>query len=312
MTPAGRGAGDHHDAVTPPDRIVIAYVPERSTPFGEPVRSHQLHLMATALRTAGWSPAVTAFDPATPADSLSGDGPSVVFNLCYGWRGGDGQPALGQPELAARLGATGELVGSETEAQRRCQDKRAAGRVATEAGLAAPGELDPATVGDRPVVVKPRHGAAHRRVRVVTGPLDEGEVAADELVQEYVDGPEFSVSVVALDGAPRPLTAARIRYGRQARDPRLYDWATTTFEPVPATRFGLADAGLRAFEALGLRDYARFDFRVAGDGTPVLLDANSLPSLAPRQILATAARWDGIAYDELIGSLAVAARRRLG
>jgi hypothetical protein len=50
-------------------RVLVLRVPVAHTPFGEPVRGHQLHLMRAAPEGAGWTPAVAEFDPAT-ADEL--------------------------------------------------------------------------------------------------------------------------------------------------------------------------------------------------------------------------------------------------
>lgn len=290
-----------------PERALFVYVPERRTPFAEPVRRHQLDLMHSALRPVGWHTREAAFDPDRIVDVLNRERPDIVFDLAYGWTDGDGLTLL-QPEIAAILGDHAALVGSGPEVQQLCQDKRATAAAASELGVPVPAELDPIRLRTEPVVVKPRYGAAHRDVRVVEV---GAELAAgpDEIVQEYVDGPEFTIAVLERGAGPEPLPAARVRFGREAVRPRLYDWMHTTVEPVASSRFGLGETAALLFDGLGLRDYARFDFRVGPHG-PVLLDANSLPSLAPRALLAVSARWDGIGYDELIRLLAVSARRR--
>jgi D-alanine-D-alanine ligase len=43
----------------------------------------------------------------------------------------------------------------------------------------------------------------------------------------------------------------------------------------------IIDYSLAAWAALGCRDFSRFDFRVAPDGTPYFLEVNPLPGLNP-------------------------------
>ena len=46
----------------------------------------------------------------------------------------------------------------------------------------------------------------------------------------------------------------------------------------------------RAFEVLGLRDYARFDLRLTQSGTPFFLEANVTPSLEMGEAFARSAQ----------------------
>ena len=66
-------------------------------------------------------------------------------------------------------------------------------------------------------------------------------------------------------------------------------------EDAPATLGALAEAARAAFTGLGLRDYARFDFRIDAAGRAVLLDANALPglhpALSPFMLAANAGGW---------------------
>ena len=133
------------------------------------------------------------------------------------------------------------------------------------------------------------------------------------LIQEYLDGPEYTVGVIG-DGAGgfTTLPVMRIRNKREGAEPAVYDWSTTTWAPDASGRFGLAATALALFDHLAMADYARFDFRVVAERGPVLLDANALPNLAPRQLLATSARWSGMQYPRLIERIVTAARHRLG
>jgi D-alanine-D-alanine ligase len=46
--------------------------------------------------------------------------------------------------------------------------------------------------------------------------------------------------------------------------------------------------------------YARIDFRVRADGTPLVLEANANPNLEREEDFAEAARHDGISYTALL------------
>lgn len=301
----------HPTPQTPgPSRVVIlAHVPVESTPFGEPVRPHVRHLIRAAIEHAGHQ--CIEAEITSEADvglSLDGHERPLVFNLCYGLRQ-SGQPDAGQPDLAEWFeSAGGHLIGSGAESQRRCQDKLEAGVLAETLGIAAPRAFafDDALTQSGPLIVKPREGAAHRGVRIVEDParLADEPPAETDMVQEYLDGPEYTIGVIGnRSSGVRTLPLVRVRYRRDGADPAIYEWTTTSMAPDSPNRFGIADAAMLLFDALGLEDYARFDFRAVRGRGPVLMDANALPNLAPRQLLATSARWDGLTFPDLITEL---------
>jgi D-alanine-D-alanine ligase len=65
------------------------------------------------------------------------------------------------------------------------------------------------------------------------------------------------------------------------------------------------------FERLGCRDYARFDFRAAADGTPRLMEVNPNPAWAYDGKLAMMAGFAGLAYGEMLRLILEAALRRV-
>jgi D-alanine-D-alanine ligase len=56
----------------------------------------------------------------------------------------------------------------------------------------------------------------------------------------------------------------------------------------------------RIYRTLGLDGYARIDFRLSEKGVPYFIEANPNPEIAESQEFATAAKHDGIPYDELL------------
>jgi len=74
----------------------------------------------------------------------------------------------------------------------------------------------------------------------------------------------------------------------------------------------LESSSRQAFQTLGLRDYARFDIRLAADGRFYFLEANTTPSLETGEALALSARWSGLDYIHLVERLLAVAQRRYG
>ena len=75
----------------------------------------------------------------------------------------------------------------------------------------------------------------------------------------------------------------------------------------------IADSSLRAFEALGCRDFARMDFRISPDGIPYFLEVNPLPGLNPKSgDLPIMAGKVGLTYENLIAAVLDASLQRLG
>lgn len=294
-----------------PDRVVLAHVPTEATPFGEPVQPHVRRLISAALARAHVVVDDVAVRSIADIDELPSDG-SLVFNLCYGLRSDSGD--LDQPAVADAFQSAGKtIIGSSAEVQRLCQDKRQAGAVAERVGISAPREFDASTArnADGPLLVKPRSGAAHRGIRVVESAdfLTEDDLVDSVMVQEYLDGPEYTIGVLGNGSTARALPLMRIRYGRSI-EPQIYRWGSTSTAPDSRSRFGMADAALALYDALGLCDYARFDFRAVRGRGPVLMDANALPNLSSRQLLATSARWAGIDHAALICSIVSEAHAR--
>ncbi len=67
---------------------------------------------------------------------------------------------------------------------------------------------------------------------------------------------------------------------------------------------------LRVFRLLGCRDYARLDFRVRGDGRPVLIGIQPLETFARNGSFAHAAAAAGLDYDALLLQVAQIIRER--
>jgi D-alanine-D-alanine ligase len=116
------------------------------------------------------------------------------------------------------------------------------------------------------------------------------------LVEAFVPGAEYQLCMLADWPEALPLIELRGLTG-------VYDSAhkhdpdspvtLVVASLAPAVEARMRDAATRAWRALGIRDYARFDIRLAADGTPVFLEANVKPSFEEGCALDIAMRAGG-------------------
>lgn len=120
------------------------------------------------------------------------------------------------------------------------------------------------------------------------------------VIEQYITGREFSVGV--MDGTALPVIEIAPKQG-------FYDYknkyqAGSAVETCPAklpaelTR-RMQEIAEKVFLALRLKNYARMDFMMDGDGNLYCLEANTLPGMTPTSLLPQEAAAIGIGYEEL-------------
>ncbi len=173
-------------------------------------------------------------------------------------------------------------------------------------------DTDPADHGmEFPVVVKVCCGGSSVGVYIVrdqaayTEALQEAfSLEPEVVVEEYIEGREFSVGVV--DGEALPVIEIAPIEG-------FYDYrnkytAGATIETCPAEISGeetrrmreMAEAG---FRALCMDAYGRLDFLMRPDGRIYCLEANSLPGMTPTSLIPQEAASIGVDYPEFCEKL---------
>ncbi len=110
---------------------------------------------------------------------------------------------------------------------------------------------------------------------------------SDSLVEEYLPGREFSVSILKDELSDKliimpleliaPADASGARFLSQEVKSSDTEQAVEIFDPVLKHRVSLL--AQKVFNSLGARDYGRIDIRLDKKGTPHFLEANLLPSL---------------------------------
>lgn len=147
------------------------------------------------------------------------------------------------------------------------------------------------------------------------------------LIQEYLTGAEYSVSLVGNPGRFESLPVLEVDYSAlPANLPKILSYESKWHPDSPywqEIKYKEADIGedLRArmvnyskllFERLECRDYARFDFRCDSNGTPKLLEVNPNPGWCWDGKLNLMAGMAGISYEDLLKMIIDAAYERYG
>jgi D-alanine-D-alanine ligase len=265
--------------------------------------------------------------------------PDLVFNLCESLSG-DARHESVLPSLFELFGVRYTGAGPLALATALRKDRTKAilrgQAVPTPAGFVSDGPL-PRELPPFPLIVKPTredastgiwlrsvvHDAAALQARI-------DEVAARyrqaALVEQFIDGRELYVSLVGNDGDLEALPMHEVDFAAMpAGAPRIvtydgkWDPGSDEYRGTQSVRAEGLDDELRArcaevaraaFAALELRDYARVDLRLGGDGTPYVIDVNPNCDLSDGAGVCRAASFAGIAYPELIERVVAAALAR--
>jgi D-alanine-D-alanine ligase len=135
--------------------------------------------------------------------------------------------------------------------------------------------------------------------------------------ESYCTGREFNISLLETGDGPQVLPIAEIVFSDWPSDrPRLVGYAAKwdahssdsaatprvfgVEDEAPELAGRLAQLSYSVWHLLGLRGYARVDFRLDAVANPTILEINPNPCLEPEAGFAAAALKAGIPYDELI------------
>jgi len=176
-------------------------------------------------------------------------------------------------ENAARLATEGvTAVVSRPDVVRCCDDKLATAEFLSDHGFSAPATFSFTEDVDRswfPFVLKPRHGGARSLRTYVVHDSAEFDVARalvdpqNCVVQEYLDGDEYTCGTVNLDGACRGVIVMR----RSLRDGDTYKAFVIRDETIEKRIAEIADV-------LGPFGPCNFQFRLK-DGEPWIFEINA-------------------------------------
>jgi D-alanine-D-alanine ligase len=249
--------------------------------------------------------------------------PEAAFICLHGRDGEDGTVQ----ELLEIIGVP--YTGSGVSACMRCADKVVAKHVLRDAGLPTPeffafsetafkqlGAADtlPA-IEERlgfPVVVKPADQGSALGIRFArdAAAVPAALVAAFSysqkvLLEQAIDGRELAVSILGDEALPivEAIPVGEDFYDFEAR----YEIGRTDFvcpadlgDDVTARVHELA---LEVHRLLGCRGLSRVDLMLDADGSPWVLEANTVPGMTETSLLPQAADAAGIGFDELVARI---------
>jgi D-alanine-D-alanine ligase len=295
-----------------------------------------VELIATALKSAG-HPVVRLGGGAEFLVNILRERVDLVFNIAEG-RGNHVSREAQVPGVLEMLDIP--YSGSGPQCLAICLDKPLSKQLVKAAGVPtpqwclidSPEQLTEVSGNGLPfpAIIKPAYEGSSKGIRVsslVGSPEEAAETVSQLLrcyqqpmmVEEFITGDEVTVGVIG--NAPPMLLGIMRILPRSQTDRFVYslevkrDYLNLVDYECPA-RLGegvlarIAAASLKAFTALGCRDFARLDFRVSPDGTPYFLEINPLPGLGTHSDLVIMALKLGWCYQELIGAVLRAALER--
>ena len=269
-----------------------------------------------ALRACGHQ--VTDLDPVDDDWRLP-DSTDVVYIALHGTYGEDGQVQAHLDQLDVPYTGTG------SEVSRVAFDKALTKECLRKAGVATPiwtvvdspnavrpDELKP------PLVLKPVRQGSSVGLQIMESADQWGKALIEvlkhdeqALVEPKIIGREVTVAI--LDDQPLPVVEMCPKHGAYDYHNKYTAGATDYFCPAnfdTATTKAIQSLGLAAHRALGAEDYGRVDIMVDADGTPTVLEVNTLPGMTETSLLPKAADAAGIDFASLCGHIVELAMTR--
>lgn len=140
------------------------------------------------------------------------------------------------------------------------------------------------------------------------------------LVQEYIDGREFNITVLTGKKGPEVMPPAEIIFRDYEEErPKIVDykakWEEGSFEYENTIRFfpeedldgklrdQLSMTALKCWDVFGLKGYARVDMRVDKSGIPYVVEVNANPCLSPDSGVVAAVEKAGLAFSEAVNRI---------
>ena len=137
------------------------------------------------------------------------------------------------------------------------------------------------------------------------------------IIQDYIDGREFNISVLTGENGPEVMPPAEMVFHNYKGDkPRIVDfkakWEADSFEYVntirefPGKKLNstlnekLRSAALQCWHVFGLKGYARVDMRIDKNDNPYVIEVNANPCMSPDSGLVAATIEAGIPFTDVL------------
>jgi D-alanine-D-alanine ligase len=270
-------------------------------------------------------------------DRLRQKPPDIVFNIAEGFGGRNREAHI--PALLEFLNIP--YTGSDPLTLSLTLDKSMAKRVIRAENIPTPGFKKIEKIKDLdglnlryPLFAKLCYEGSSKGIRLdskIPAPSSlEAKVRwllenydAPVLIEEFVNGPEFTVGVLGNED-PYVLGVMQIEIKGIPTGEAVYslevkrDWVERVqYHCPPLVDRNLLkkieDVALQSYRALECRDVSRVDIRLGEDGVPYFLEINPLPGLSPvygdLPIMAKRMGWE---YSRLVGTIFRHALKRYG
>ncbi len=275
---------------------------------------------------------------------LRGFGPDLVFNMAEGLWGESRESQMPAIMELLRIPYTG----SAPLALALCLNKARAKEVLSHYSIPTPRfvvaedtTLDVELHLKFPMIVKPLYEGSSKGITNDSLVFDAAglkprvsavieEYSQPALIEEYIDGREFTVALLGNGKALRVLPIVEINYSSlpEGVNP-IYSYEAKWILDQPEKPLDIfscpaeIDSKLRtaiervatdAFKALGIKDWCRIDIRLDRSGLPNVLELNPLPGILmdPRcnSCFPKAARAAGMTFSALVNAVIDSARER--
>lgn len=186
-----------------------------------------------------------------------------------------------------------------------------------------------------PVIVKPNAEGSSKGISdasVVSSRKELEELVSknlklykqDMLVEEYIDGREFTVGIYGNGEDIRVFPPMEICYIKRETRYNIYSYNVKqnykeyiSYKcPADISKDAenkIINAAKKIYEVLSCRDFSRIDFRLSRDGEPYFIEINPLPGLAPGYSdFPMIAGFNGMNYNCLVWNVLESALKRLG
>lgn len=307
----------HQDSCVPENTTVAVLYGGRSSERDISIQSGKA--VAAALGEAGFS--IVEIDTGVKGymQTLEDSGCDVVFIALHGKGGEDGSVQGVCEELGLPYTGSGILASA------LAMDKVHSKIVYRDAGIPTP-ESAVLRTGDEwavdqivqrlgeKTVVKPANEGSSMGMSIVHRASELGdaiELAFEKdnevLVEQFVEGAEVTVAVVGNDELKAlPIIQIVPRNEFYDFDAKYAPGGSQHLCPAPIPDDQTArctELSLAAHRALGCRGVSRSDFIIDAEGTPWILETNTIPGMTATSLIPDAARVDGVSFPELCAHL---------
>ena len=143
--------------------------------------------------------------------------------------------------------------------------------------------------------------------------LYEAKMNGDCIVEQFVDGKEYNVAILAGEVLPPAEMCFDDSYSgykvltyeaKWSEDSSDYCLSKRSFDIEKDVSDRLSEIALKCWNKLKLKGYARVDFREDSEGNLYVIDINTNPCISPDAGFAAMADKAGISYNQLIKRIA--------